>query len=98
MPNFFLAADLGLFFGRLHPLIVHLPIGFLLLAAVLEWWPGEKARPAIQTAWFLGRRLGGCRSGGGVVIGHRKRRRRYAVLAPVVGRKRGGAGRRGGIH
>ena len=54
MPNFFLAADLGLFFGRLHPLIVHLPIGFLLLAAVLEWWPGEKARPAIQTAWFLG--------------------------------------------
>ncbi len=28
--------DLGLFFGRFHPLVVHLPIGFLLLAAVFE--------------------------------------------------------------
>jgi uncharacterized membrane protein len=30
-----LQADSALFFGRFHPLIVHLPIGFLLLAAVL---------------------------------------------------------------
>ncbi|MEM6644432.1 MAG: c-type cytochrome domain-containing protein [Bacteroidota bacterium] len=28
--------DLELFFGRFHPLIVHLPIGFLLLAALME--------------------------------------------------------------
>ncbi len=28
--------DLGLFFGRFHPLVVHLPIGFLLLAALFE--------------------------------------------------------------
>lgn len=28
--------DLALFFGRFHPLIVHLPIGFILLAAILE--------------------------------------------------------------
>ncbi|XOV95022.1 MAG: DUF2231 domain-containing protein [Bacteroidota bacterium] len=28
--------DLGLFFGRFHPLVVHLPIGFLLLAAFFE--------------------------------------------------------------
>jgi len=28
--------DLALFFGRFHPLVVHLPIGFLLLAGVLE--------------------------------------------------------------
>ncbi|MEO7179368.1 MAG: hypothetical protein ABI141_00905, partial [Gemmatimonadaceae bacterium] len=27
---------LQLFVGRLHPLVVHLPIGFLLLALVLE--------------------------------------------------------------
>ena len=29
--------DSALFFGRFHPLVVHLPIGFLLLAAVFEW-------------------------------------------------------------
>lgn len=28
--------DIGLFFGRFHPILVHLPIGFLLLAAILE--------------------------------------------------------------
>lgn len=47
-------ADFPLFVGRFHPLIVHLPIGFLLLAAFLEWWPGDKGRPAIKTAWVLG--------------------------------------------
>lgn len=30
-------ADGVIFFGRFHPLVVHLPIGFLLLAAVFEW-------------------------------------------------------------
>jgi uncharacterized membrane protein len=29
-------ADLSLFFGRFHPLVVHLPIGILLFAALLE--------------------------------------------------------------
>jgi uncharacterized membrane protein len=29
-------SDLALFFGRFHPVLVHLPIGFLLLAATLE--------------------------------------------------------------
>jgi uncharacterized membrane protein len=47
-------ADFGLFVGRFHPLLVHLPIGFLLLAALLEWWPGDKARPAIRISWFVG--------------------------------------------
>ncbi len=28
--------DIVLFFGRFHPLIVHLPIGFLMLAAIME--------------------------------------------------------------
>lgn len=31
------SGDLVLFFGRFHPFLVHLPIGFLLLAALLEW-------------------------------------------------------------
>lgn len=53
MSTFFLA-DFGLFVGRFHPLFVHLPIGFLLLAAFLEWWPGEKVRPAIRVSWVLG--------------------------------------------
>ena len=31
-------SDPSLFFGRLHPAIVHLPIGILLIAALLEAW------------------------------------------------------------
>ena len=46
--------DYALFVGRFHPLIVHLPIGFLLLAVVLELWPGDRVRPAIRVAWVLG--------------------------------------------
>ncbi|CAH1000900.1 hypothetical protein LEM8419_01941 [Neolewinella maritima] len=53
MPSLLLA-DLGLFVGRFHPLLVHLPIGFLILAAVLEWWPGDRARAAIGVGWVLG--------------------------------------------
>src|SRR5712671_2246385 len=29
--------DIALFLGRLHPLLVHLPIGLILLLALLEW-------------------------------------------------------------
>ena len=47
-------ADFSLFVGRFHPLIVHLPIGILLLAAIMEFWPGERVRPAIRVAWGLG--------------------------------------------
>lgn len=50
----FLLTDVGLFLGRFHPLLVHLPIGFLLLAVVLEWWPGDKLRPAVRITWMLG--------------------------------------------
>ena len=53
MPNILLA-DFGLFLGRFHPLLVHLPIGFLLLAVLLEWWPEDKLRPAIRISWALG--------------------------------------------
>ena len=30
------ASELGLFFGRLHPLLVHLPIGLIVLLTFLE--------------------------------------------------------------
>ncbi|MGX1928809.1 c-type cytochrome domain-containing protein [Flagellimonas sp. 2504JD4-2] len=30
-------SDFLLFLGRMHPLVVHLPIGFLLLSALVEW-------------------------------------------------------------
>ncbi|MBB4077747.1 putative membrane protein [Lewinella aquimaris] len=53
MPSLLLT-DYALFFGRFHPLIVHLPIGFLLLAVLLELWPGDRVRPAIRVAWVLG--------------------------------------------
>ncbi|MCP9237778.1 c-type cytochrome domain-containing protein [Lewinella sp. JB7] len=53
MPSLLLT-DFALFFGRFHPLIVHLPIGFLLLAVLLEMWPGDRVRPAIRVAWVLG--------------------------------------------
>lgn len=46
------------FFGRLHPLIVHLPIGFLLIAVLLEWFKGKDASKgknrAIVFILFLG--------------------------------------------
>jgi uncharacterized membrane protein len=39
-------ADLPLFLGRFHPLLVHLPIGILIVAALLEIagrWSGRAA-------------------------------------------------------
>jgi uncharacterized membrane protein len=38
--------DLGQFVGRFHPLLVHLPIGFLLFAAVLSAIAGRRAAAA----------------------------------------------------
>jgi len=42
------------FLGRFHPLVVHLPIGFILLAVILEWRlsKGEPSK-AISYAWLL---------------------------------------------
>jgi uncharacterized membrane protein len=46
------------FIGHLHPLLVHLPIGVLLLAFVLEcmarWFQQDQVRPAIRMAIGLG--------------------------------------------
>jgi len=51
-------SDIVLFFGRFHPLVVHLPIGFLFFAFILEVfarWKGNKAvTAAVPLALLLG--------------------------------------------
>ena len=46
------------FFGRFHPVLVHLPIGFLLLALILQWLARKEKYnsilPAIRVAFLLG--------------------------------------------
>ncbi|NHF60988.1 hypothetical protein FK220_016675 [Flavobacteriaceae bacterium TP-CH-4] len=46
------------FIGRFHPLFVHLPIGFLLLAILLEWYEKytktDSKSKLVPYAWFLG--------------------------------------------
>ena len=46
------------FFGRFHPLLVHLPIGFLILAAVFEWLARKEKyanlNPAVGFSLFWG--------------------------------------------
>ena len=53
-----LALDIVTFFGRFHPLFVHLPIGFLLLAILIEWYQGKKEgkenNRIVTYAWLLG--------------------------------------------
>ncbi len=51
-------SDIVLFFGRFHPLVVHLPIGFLFFAFILEimakFQKKEVLRAAIPLALFFG--------------------------------------------
>ncbi|KZS38389.1 hypothetical protein AWE51_17690 [Aquimarina aggregata] len=51
-------SDIVLFFGRFHPLVVHLPIGFLFFAFILEvygrWQKDDKIKLAIPLSLFLG--------------------------------------------
>ncbi len=50
--------DISSFFGRFHPLVVHLPIGFILLAIIIEIYTGYKkiniSIRVISFCWFLG--------------------------------------------
>lgn len=52
------ASELMLFFGRFHPIVVHLPIGFLLFAFLLElmalFKPYEQLKHAVPFALLLG--------------------------------------------
>lgn len=53
-----IALEFTTFIGRFHPLFVHLPIGFILLAILLEWWESfrrkETLNALIPIAWFIG--------------------------------------------
>ncbi len=52
-----LAFDFLNFIGRFHPLLVHLPIGFLMLAILLEWYQVLRKKVALSEhiafAWLL---------------------------------------------
>lgn len=56
--NLFLVFDFTNFVGRFHPLFVHLPIGFLLLGILMEWYQrfrkNEKLSNLISYTWLLG--------------------------------------------
>lgn len=49
--------DILIFFGRFHSLIVHLPLGFLVLALVFEllirWRRMDQFKPMLKTIWLL---------------------------------------------
>ncbi len=45
-------------FGRLHPLLLHLPIGFLILAFAMEWWNRKKKETNFQAAIGFALKLG----------------------------------------
>lgn len=53
-----IALEFSTFLGRFHPLVVHLPIGFLLLAILLEWFESFRKTGTksylIPIAWLLG--------------------------------------------
>lgn len=53
-----IALEFTTFIGRFHPLFVHLPIGFILLAIILEWWESFRKTKTpsklIPIAWFIG--------------------------------------------
>ena len=57
MSPLMIALEFTTFLGRFHPVVVHLPIGFLVLAIVLEWIDSFRKTDTkngfIPTAWFL---------------------------------------------
>ena len=49
-----LIASFGEFLGRFHPVFVHLPIGFLLLTIILEWFnKDQQLKSTIAFGWLL---------------------------------------------
>ena len=48
-----LILDISSFLGRFHPILVHLPIGFIVLALLIEWRLNDKRYSgAITYSWF----------------------------------------------
>ena len=47
-------ASFGDFIGRFHPVLVHLPIGFLLLTVLLEWFNNDQQyKSLLSIGWLL---------------------------------------------
>lgn len=64
------APDFVLFLGRFHPLVVHLPIGFLFFAFVLEVFSRWKKNPALTVAIPLALFLGAISGALACVLGY----------------------------
>ncbi|HEY8550367.1 MAG TPA: c-type cytochrome domain-containing protein [Vicinamibacterales bacterium] len=79
--------DLAQFFGRFHPLLVHFPIGLLLLAAVLDLAGRLRARRGSTSAGATWRAATGPLLAAGAVM---------AVLSAVAGTLLGNSGGYGG--
>lgn len=58
-----MTTDWALFFGRFHPLFVHLPIGILLLVALLEWIAIFRKSTQLQVAINIGLLAGALSAG-----------------------------------
>lgn len=58
------------FFGRFHPVLVHLPIGILLLAAAFDWLSRREGNKSLQTAVPLSWGLGALAAVGSTVTGY----------------------------
>ncbi len=63
-------SDIVLFFGRFHPLLVHLPIGFLFFAFLLEVISKWKKNPSLTTAIPLALLLGALSALGSCILGY----------------------------
>ena len=61
--------DFVLFLGRFHPLVVHLPIGFLLFAFILEVFSRWKKNPVLTTSIPLALLLGSGSGGVPCILG-----------------------------
>ena len=53
-----LESSFSLFFGRFHPVFVHLPIGFLILAALMEFFNTRGRSKNMDTAILFSLKLG----------------------------------------
>ena len=62
--------DIVLFFGRFHPLVVHLPIGFLIFAFILEVWARWKKNLVVASAVPLALLLGAVSATVACILGY----------------------------
>jgi len=63
-------ADIVIFFGRFHPLVVHLPIGFLLLAGLFEWMGRKEKYASLKEAATFTLLLGAISSVAAAILGY----------------------------